>query len=168
MDFETLLAEYLAEERALRGTRRAAPAQRRVAQRLVRVVTQADRDAKKQQAREERRARWEARSPEERDAERTERRERKHGFSRAIIACLRELQRGQCAICAITMAVQRDPEHRLSAEQADHCHATLRPRGLLCMACNMALGLYQNSQRAAGLRVAAYERYLENPPVNLI
>lgn len=43
---------------------------------------------------------------------------------------LRE-QEGKCAICA------RVPEKGL---KADHCHRTLRPRGLLCSPCNAWIG----------------------------
>lgn len=37
--------------------------------------------------------------------------------------------------------------------------------GLLCSACNVSLGMYEGWQRPAGLRIAQYEDYLQNPPV---
>lgn len=42
------------------------------------------------------------------------------------------------------------------------------PRGLLCQICNMALGMYERVQAPRGLYIAAYERYLELPPVNTL
>lgn len=45
------------------------------------------------------------------------------------------VQRGECAICGTA------PDHSLNV---DHCHQTQQVRGLLCRACNLALGLFQD------------------------
>lgn len=78
---------------------------------------------------------------------------------------LRSEQRGQCAICSVPMVAVR---HKLNSENWDHCHKSGQPRGLLCSACNTSLGVYEKSQRPAGLRLLAYEAYLISPPVSIL
>jgi hypothetical protein len=85
------------------------------------------------------------------------------GFCGQLVGALRKFQAGACAICAVHLNVEK----RLSrqGECADHCHATGQPRGLICQACNTALGLYEKHQRPAGLVIEPYEKYLADPPV---
>ena len=59
-------------------------------------------------------------------------------------------QGGCCAIC-------RQPCRSGRKLAVDHCHKTLRVRGLLCGNCNRALGLYKNDPAI----VAAAVAYLE-------
>lgn len=77
-----------------------------------------------------------------------------------ILRCRRK-QGGKCGICPATMEADSNHGH---SECIDHCHTTGEARGLLCRACNLALGLYEKSQRPAGLRIEAYETYLDRPP----
>ena len=58
-----------------------------------------------------------------------------------------DLQEGKCKICS-------EFQGRL---QIDHCHTTMKARGLICGPCNRALGLMRDNPEA--LRNAA--RYLE-------
>jgi hypothetical protein len=58
------------------------------------------------------------------------------------------MQKGKCAIC------EGQPRARRLA--VDHCHVTGRIRGLLCMRCNVALGLMGDDLK--GLR--RFEKYL--------
>lgn len=51
-----------------------------------------------------------------------------------------EKQNGVCAICNST-----PPNHHKKRLNIDHCHTTGRVRGLLCDACNRALGLLKDS-----------------------
>jgi hypothetical protein len=51
-----------------------------------------------------------------------------------------------------------------TTENADHCHSTNVPRGLLCRICNTGLGMYESHQRPRGLRFEPYESYLAAPP----
>lgn len=47
-------------------------------------------------------------------------------------------QGGRCAICARPMDHQKEP-------MIDHCHATQRVRGLLCISCNFGLGRFRDN-----------------------
>jgi hypothetical protein len=49
-------------------------------------------------------------------------------------------QNGGCAICKSPA-----PNHHKKRLNIDHCHITGRVRGLLCDACNRALGLFKDS-----------------------
>lgn len=49
-------------------------------------------------------------------------------------------QNGCCAICK--SKVSNNKNYRLFV---DHCHDTLKIRGLLCQQCNLALGLFKDS-----------------------
>lgn len=51
-----------------------------------------------------------------------------------------EKQNGVCAICN-----SAPPNHHKKRLNIDHCHTTGRVRGLLCDACNRALGLLKDS-----------------------
>jgi hypothetical protein len=63
---------------------------------------------------------------------------RKYGITREEFDVMSEAQGGLCTIC------QRPPigKTRLSV---DHCHKTLRVRGLLCDQCNTGLGMFQDN-----------------------
>jgi hypothetical protein len=62
---------------------------------------------------------------------------RKYGLTPQDYAAMLERQNGQCAIC------QAEPSPNLGLS-VDHCHATGVVRGLLCAACNRALGQFQD------------------------
>jgi hypothetical protein len=51
-----------------------------------------------------------------------------------------ENQKGICAICS-----SEPPNHHKKRLNIDHCHTTGKIRGLLCDACNRALGLFKDS-----------------------
>lgn len=90
----------------------------------------------KECTRERARNRWHSQSPE---ARRGSHRMRRFGLSRAAYDAMSATQGHLCAIC-------RQPETTLqkgtlTSLAVDHCHATGRIRGLLCRACNTALGL---------------------------
>ena len=55
-----------------------------------------------------------------------------------------EDQEGCCAICGKELNLpQRQDNKRAAEAQFDHCHNTLRPRGILCIPCNTKLGWYE-------------------------
>jgi len=73
---------------------------------------------------------------------------RRNGFTPELVAALRKSQAQRCALC--DRPIQGKNEH------ADHCHATGKPRGLLCSRCNTALGVYEKRVRPWLARWEAY------------
>lgn len=59
-------------------------------------------------------------------------------------------QGGACAVCK-----SKVPGGGKGRFMIDHCHATKKVRGLLCQACNRAIGLLKDNPENA-VRVAAY------------
>lgn len=83
----------------------------------------------------------------------------RHGYSLKIVLEMWAAQCGRCAICKIRMATGGKNHWSMAR---DHDHDTDAPRGLLCMSCNFALGIYEESQRRVGLRIQQYEDYLNH------
>jgi hypothetical protein len=75
--------------------------------------------------------------------------------SKWLYAYLFKKQKGQCAIC------KRSETRRLSL---DHCHATNRIRGLLCLRCNLGIGFFHDSVKS----LKAAIRYLKRDPAQII
>ncbi len=73
-----------------------------------------------------------------------------YGITRGDFQKLRDSQNGQCAICG----------RENGAMFVDHDHETGHVRGLLCDACNSALGIFGDCFE--GLEAAM--RYVTNPP----
>lgn len=76
--------------------------------------------------------------------------EKKYGITHSDYVALLEEQDGRCAICNTD-----DPEGRYGIFHVDHDHDTGAVRGLLCPACNMGLGKFQDAE-ALLLRAAEY------------
>lgn len=88
---------------------------------------------------EKRKAIYEANKP----AELLQRRHakiRKYGLTPAEFDAMLNAQGLVCAICGTDKPSKRDNTFRI-----DHCHKTGKVRGLLCMKCNSALGMFQDS-----------------------
>lgn len=66
---------------------------------------------------------------------------------------LLEIQNGCCKICKTKKPGRRD----VKRFAVDHCHKTNKIRGLLCMACNTAIGLLNEDPK----RFDAAKQYLE-------
>lgn len=88
-------------------------------------------------------------------------RHREHGLTPEAYTRLYEEQHGCCAIC------KRSFEN--VKVYVDHCHTTLRVRGLLCPRCNSGLGMFRDSseflQRAidyVGPKLAPEPTQVEN------
>ena len=79
----------------------------------------------------------------------------KYGITSKDVARMLEEQDGRCAACQVEL--KRGTCQ--SCLTVDHCHKTNRVRGLLCHACNKALGHAGDSPD----RLRALAEYLENP-----
>lgn len=79
------------------------------------------------------------RTPELLQSKRDERRFRNYGLTPDQFGALLASQSSQCAICATDTPGGRGAFH------VDHCHTSLRLRGLLCSNCNTGLGKFKDS-----------------------
>ena len=66
--------------------------------------------------------------------------EKTYSFSWEDYESMLESQKGSCAICK-----SRVSSSRTTRLFVDHCHDTLKVRGLLCSSCNHGLGLFKDS-----------------------
>lgn len=82
---------------------------------------------------------------------------KKYGITLAEYESMLEQQQGLCAICGTDAPGGPTPE---SAFHVDHDHSTGRVRGLLCRACNTALGLFNDQPQL----LTAAIRYLMEAP----
>ncbi len=60
---------------------------------------------------------------------------RKYGLTPESYVAMEKQQNGRCKICGSTK-----PGHGAKHFYIDHCHKTMRVRGLLCCHCNMVIG----------------------------
>lgn len=63
------------------------------------------------------------------------------GITLAEYLSMLEGQHSQCAICG------KSPSQNKKRLAVDHCHSTNKIRGLLCSACNKAIGLFSDNIR---------------------
>jgi hypothetical protein len=86
---------------------------------------------------------------------------RLYGIKPADYYRMLDEQGGCCSICK-----SKDPKSRKYRKATevvfcvDHCHTTGRVRGLLCTACNRAVGLIRDSRETA-MRMAEYLKQKE-------
>jgi hypothetical protein len=64
---------------------------------------------------------------------------RRFGVLRSEYDAILSSQGGRCAICRVASPATTDSRRRMFC--VDHCHATGKVRGLLCINCNRGLGL---------------------------
>jgi len=65
-------------------------------------------------------------------------RQARYGLTLPEYTALLTKQHNCCAICKTTFT---------KTPQVDHCHTTLKVRGLLCVVCNVGLGVYERGQK---------------------
>jgi len=88
-------------------------------------------------------------------------REKATGITPELFAALANFQKGCCAICNLPFASSKDT-------QADHCHDTKKPRGLLCAKCNLVEGLIKKIGLTPFGFADRLQRYLDNPPASIL
>jgi len=96
--------------------------------------------------REELKAYHQAKYRANRTARLEEHRQRTYGITRDQFLGLLQAQDGRCAICRRLFDLVH--MHTKASPHVDHDHTTGEIRGLLCMSCNQALGLMQESLEA--------------------
>jgi hypothetical protein len=62
-----------------------------------------------------------------------------------ITALLRN-QKGRCAVCDHKIKMLRQINHTARRGARDHDHSTGKPRGLLCLKCNLGLGAFGDNK----------------------
>lgn len=77
-------------------------------------------------------------------------RERRTGFTEELFAARLKEQENACAICECDLSTTKPKDIH-----ADHCHATGKPRGILCRHCNSGLGFFNDSTELLA-RASAY------------
>ena len=74
---------------------------------------------------------------------------RKHGITLEARDEMLKSQNGKCKICSINIKFedQQDRENKNTSTAAvlDHCHTSLKKRGILCGACNSGLGSFKDN-----------------------
>ncbi|MGQ4733406.1 endonuclease domain-containing protein [Streptomyces sp. Ju416(a)] len=83
----------------------------------------------------------------------------RYGLTREQYVALAAAQSGVCAMC-------QQPPKSVRPLVVDHCHNTGVIRGLLCVYCNVAVGIHENHRHAAAAYLAAYGS--GNPLLNQI
>jgi recombination endonuclease VII len=84
---------------------------------------------------------------------------RKLGVSLERVAQILAAQGGKCAICERALLMVRQ-NNSLECPNLDHCHTTLKIRGVLCRPCNQWLGLYEGNREF----LKKSDEYLANHP----
>jgi len=69
--------------------------------------------------------------------------QKRYGITLGEYGVMSDAQDGRCAICLDEPGLDRKGRNAL---HVDHCHATGNVRGLLCSACNTALGTFQDDE----------------------
>lgn len=85
---------------------------------------------------------------------------KKYGLSVEDYTKLLELQNGVCAVCGTPETKISPTGGTVQSLTVDHDHKTNKVRGLLCSACNLAIGNFKDDPRSM-IAAAAYVRRAE-------
>lgn len=77
------------------------------------------------------------------EEDRDRRYRKQYGLTTEQVASMLHAQGGKCAIC--TTAIEMDNRGKRVSSAVDHCHATGKVRGMLCMHCNQGLGKFYDN-----------------------
>lgn len=55
-------------------------------------------------------------------------------------------QEGRCKICSSFLLLTGKSKSKTQIAHVDHCHETMKIRGLLCQVCNTGLGMFKDSE----------------------
>lgn len=55
-------------------------------------------------------------------------------------------QEGRCKICGSFLLLTGKSKSKTQIAHVDHCHNTMKIRGLLCQVCNTGLGMFKDSE----------------------
>lgn len=78
--------------------------------------------------------------------------QKEYGLTPEGLAALQDASDGKCAICG-------DKHDDLRKMHVDHCHETLKVRGLLCGKCNQGIGLFLHSTERMEAAIAYLHRH---------
>jgi len=81
-----------------------------------------------------------------------------YGISKDEYFQMLDNQEGVCAICKGEERTRDTSTNKVRALAVDHCHDTGNVRGLLCRACNLALGFFKDNPDLLNRAI----QYLEN------
>ncbi len=80
----------------------------------------------------------------------------KYGLTPEQVENMLAAQKGTCAICTTPITMRCDDKSK--AVHVDHCHTTLKVRGLLCNKCNRAIGMLREDVNVLENAIAYLEK----------
>lgn len=86
---------------------------------------------------------------------------KKYGLTPCQYDAMHKAQDGVCAICKQPELAPTALGDRTRLLAVDHCHSTGKVRGLLCHACNKALGAFRDSPESLRAAAEYIERHRE-------
>lgn len=90
---------------------------------------------------------------------------RKFGITLEEYENMVKIQHGRCAICGESPKETVDKRGRKKSNlYIDHCHDTLKVRGLLCQSCNTGLGYFKDEPEYLNSAATYLKRFIKKMP----